>query len=157
MSEAFPAHVIEAAQQAQKATGCLASVALAQWALESAYGKCPCAPNNYWGIKWYQGCKYPFRARTTHEYVRGKWITVEARFQAFPDLATGFIEHGKLLMKFNGPYKMALPFKDDWQKFIQAIAPIYATDPHYAEKLITIVNTHALFKFDLTSKPLLGR
>lgn len=150
---AFPESIIAAAQAAQRETGCLASVSLAQWALESGYGHYPCAPNNYFGMKWYTGCKYSFTIRHTHECYKGKWVTIDARFQSFPSLAVGFAEHAKLLMKFNGPYKKALPFKDNWLKFVQAIAPIYATDNKYAEKLISIVNQHRLWQYDVTPKP----
>lgn len=144
----FPSNVVAAAKLAQTDTGCLASVALAQWAIESGYGKYPCAQNNFWGMKWFTGCKYPFQVRTTHEHVNDRWITIEARFQSFPDMPTGFIEHGKLLMDVNGPYRSALPFKNDWRAFVQHMAPRYATDPKYSDKLIDVIRQFKLTDFD---------
>jgi flagellum-specific peptidoglycan hydrolase FlgJ len=148
-SSGFPPAVIAAAQEAQRLTGCLASVSLAQWALESGWGKYLAGPHNYFGMKWYRGCKYPFAVKHTKEVYKGKWITVEAKFQAFPDDATAFTEHGKLLMRPTGPYRKALPYRMDWREWIMRIAPIYATDPHYADKLISIIITNSLLRHDM--------
>jgi flagellum-specific peptidoglycan hydrolase FlgJ len=145
----FPKEVLHAAQASERATGCPACVSLGQWALESGYGKSALAKFNPFGMKWYRGCKFPYVSFSTKEYVNKQWITIEAKFQSFPDLATAFIEHGKLLMNPRGPYKRARPFAKDWLKFVEMIGPVYATDPKYFQKLTSIIQTYALYDYNL--------
>lgn len=146
---ALTPEVIAAAQEAQRQTGCLASIALAQWALESGWGKYTMGACNPFGMKWYPGCKYPFVVQHTKECEKGKWINIEAKFQHFPDMATAFIEHGKLLMNPKGPYRSALPFANDYRKFVKGIAHIYATDPNYEQLILKIIAGSKLDKYDL--------
>ena len=150
-SSLFPDDIIVDAQKAQKSTGCLSSVTLAQWALESGYGKYQLNANNPFGIKWYQGCKFSYVIRNTREFVGGHWQVIPAKFIAFPSLADAFLMHGEILMDPNGPYKAALQYRSDWRAFITAIAPVYATDPVYAKSMISIVETNSLNSFDLPS------
>jgi flagellum-specific peptidoglycan hydrolase FlgJ len=149
----FPDDVVKAAQTAQKSTGCLASVSLAQWAQESGFGKYQLHANNPFGMKWYRGSKYGYVTVSTKEWIKGHYQTVEARFIAFPSLATAFMEHGKLLMNPKGPYKAALPYKSDWKHFILTIGSIYATDPNYSKSLVSLVTSYHLYDFDISSKP----
>lgn len=151
-SPLFPDDVVVAAQNAQKATGCLASVTLAQWAQESGFGKFQMHANNPFGIKWYEGCKYGFVSVPTREFLKGQWVWETAKFVAFPSLQDAFLFHGEILMDPKGPYRSALPLKDDWQKYIQAVAKIYATDPNYAKALISLVQEYGLNRFDVPEK-----
>ena len=147
-SKLFPKDVIAAAQMAQAQTGCLASVSLAQWAQESGFGKYQLHANNPFGMKWHKGSKYGYVSVLTKEWENGHYVTVPARFIAFPSIESAFLEHGKMLMDPQGPYKSAIQYKADWRRFIETIAPIYATDPNYALHLISIVLSFGLAQYD---------
>jgi flagellum-specific peptidoglycan hydrolase FlgJ len=145
----FPKDIIDYARTAQKQTGCLASVALAQWAQESDYGKdMPPGSNNPFGIKAASG--QPFVLCRTHEEKNGRLIAVISRFRKFPTILDSFIEHGKLLMNPNGPYRAALAYRQNWAKFVDRMAPIYATDHNYASELRSLIVKNKLFQYDLT-------
>jgi len=144
----FPADIIHAAQASMLTTGCPASLTLAQWALESAWGKQLAAKNNYFGIKWFKGCRFPAEVKSTHESYHGKDVVIKAPFVAFPTLQDAFDYHGRLLTNPHGPYRDALPVIHDAFKFMQRIAHIYATDPSYEQKLRSIMSKHNLTQYD---------
>jgi flagellum-specific peptidoglycan hydrolase FlgJ len=74
---------IDAAQAAQKAYGLPASVSLAQFALESGYGKYDLGVNNFFGIKYGKNVKCDgFVEKQTKEFIKGKDIGKPSR--AFP-------------------------------------------------------------------------
>lgn len=136
----FPADIIAAAQKSQRDTGCPACITLAQWAEESGYGHAVSGTHNYFGIKWAKGCPYTFTMCWTQEEVNGKRISIKAPFINFPDAATGFDYHGKLLMNPNGPYKRAIPFKNNWRVFLhQIVVAPYATDSQYEHNITKII------------------
>ncbi|MBO6890420.1 MAG: glucosaminidase domain-containing protein [Roseibium sp.] len=143
----FNEDVIRAAQAAQRQWGTPASVTLAQWAIESAYGsRMPTGSNNPFGIKARSGDKF-VEAWTT-EVIGGKSQKVLAKFQAFPDLDAAFIRHGRLLgtSKY---YTKARQFTHDADKFADALTGIYATDPKYGSKLKSIMKSNDLYRFNL--------
>lgn len=144
----FPAAIVTAAQASETETGVKTCITLAQWALESGYGKhFPTGSFNPFGIKARPG--QPYVEAPTKEYLNGKWVTVQARFRKFPSFAEAFQHHGRLLC--SGPYKVALNYRGDWRKFLQRIAGIYATDPKYFEKIESIIGNYRLFEFDLNN------
>lgn len=184
MSNLFPPEVVSAAQSAEKMTGCFACITLSQWAQESGYGKYLSADNNPFGIKWYQGCKYPFRNSSTKEWVLkgtkedlnevammkgvmptdadyhehpetkmlGRYITITAKFISFPTLEIAFDYHGALIVSTNpkSPYHDAqAALKLGWKPFLIAMARVYATDPHYADHLISLIQTNHLDQYNL--------
>lgn len=144
----FPSAVTLAAQQAQKETGCLSSVCLAQWALESGYGSHLSGLNNPFGIKYFSGMSYSYTVRRTQEYLNGQWITIEAKFINFPTIEEAFHFHGKLIVNPQGIYANAYQYRSDWQKFIPLMAKHYATDNQYAAKLIELIQHWSLADFD---------
>ena len=93
----FPPEIIKAACLAEKTTGCPAELTLAQWALESGYGRYDMDANNYFGIKWYATCKYPYVVKATKEFYNHTWVVVEAKFIHFPTIAACFEYHGRML------------------------------------------------------------
>src|SRR5690349_9861737 len=83
------------ARVCEQKTGCPAAITLAQWALESGWGKY--APgNNCFGIKVYAGC-YGVQTLATHEYVHGKPFEENLTFATFPTLEACFEKHAALL------------------------------------------------------------
>ena len=148
-SSKFPAEVVAAAQQVQRETGCPAGATLAQWALESGWGKMiPPGSNNFFGVKALPG--YPYVEAPTKEWdaKTKQFIEVTARFRKYSSVADAFYVHGLMLMNPHGPYAAARAYADNSINFVRSIAGKYATDPDYANKLIHIIVEYGLSRFD---------
>lgn len=141
----FPQAVIVAAQGSMIKWRVPASVSLAQWAIESAWGAHAPA-NNPFGIKALQG--YGVQTFTTHESVRGHLVVCEQRFATFPDMASAFECHARLIASapVYGPAMKSLP---DLVKFVNQMAAHYATDPQYAAKIMAVIKRHDLTRYDI--------
>src|SRR5262249_62319182 len=89
-----PPEVIQAARASQQRFGVPASITLAQWIVESAWGSAmPPDSNNPFGIKALDD--QPAVESETREVVDGKVVTIVARFRRFPNLAEAFEAHGR--------------------------------------------------------------
>lgn len=142
----IPAGVIAAAQAAQKTWKIPAAVTIAQWALESGWGKSmPAGSNNPFGIK--AAGAQPYVEAQTKEYVKGQWITITAKFRKFDSLDDAFDQHGQLLAT-GAPYANARTHLDDANAFANALTGVYATDPAYGSKLISTMKAHNLYQYD---------
>jgi hypothetical protein len=147
--ERFSIAVIKAAQASQRLWGVPASVTLAQWALESAYGnRMPAGSNNPFGIKAKAG--QPSVMALTTEVIGGKAVKVNAAFRVFDSLDEAFISHGKLLGTA-GVYANARKFLNSPDGFADALTGVYATDPNYGELLKSIMRKNSLYNFDVRS------
>ncbi|QQP69520.1 LysM peptidoglycan-binding domain-containing protein [Carnobacterium sp. CS13] len=125
----------------------LPSVAIAQAALESAWGTSGLAANhnNLFGIKGNYGGNAANMA--TWEVYGGITYTITANFRSYPDWATSIKDYG-VFLNVNSRYKKALGLTD-YKKQIKAIHEAgYATDPHYQTKIISIIEANDLAKFD---------
>lgn len=140
-------NVIDAAQASHKKfwpRGPFVSVSLAQYGLESAWGKYPSGVNNYFGIK--AGPGEDATARYTHEVVDGKVILIVARFRNFASLEDGFDGHALLLTT---PHYAKCVNADNPFAYCQALHDCgYATDPHYAQSLMNIIEDYGLVRYD---------
>lgn len=138
--------VIDAAHRAQQKYGIPASVSLAQYALESGYGRhMPPGSNNPFGIKARPG--EPFVLARTEEVDRfGHTYSTMARFRQFSSIDEAFDAHARLLTgrRYAGA-RRALPNVD---RFADALDGIYATDPHYGQKLRTLIHRDHLDRYD---------
>lgn len=144
----FPQAVILAAQSAQAKWKIPASISLAQWAIESAWGKhMPPGSNNPFGMKVRAGRNDPYVEVPTREVLHGKSVMVKAKFRKFATMGEAFDAHGELLA--TAPvYAKAFAKLPDREKFIAAFAPIYATDPNYATLLRSIISHGNLTQYD---------
>lgn len=125
----------------------LPSVAIAQAALESAWGTSGLAANhnNLFGIKGSYGGNAANMA--TWEVYGGITYTITANFRSYPDWATSIKDYG-VFLNVNSRYKHALGLTD-YKKQIKAIHEAgYATDPHYQTKIISIIEANDLVRFD---------
>jgi flagellum-specific peptidoglycan hydrolase FlgJ len=123
-----------------------ASSSLAQWAVESAFGKAmPLGSNNPFGIKAAKG--QPFVEAHTREVVSGKDVAIVAKFRKFDSIAQAFDEHGRLLAT-NRPYTRAMSHADDPDAFADALTGVYATDPRYGTVLKSILKKYNLYQYD---------
>ena len=123
-----------------------ASVTVAQWAVESAWGaSMPPGSNNPFGIKAVG--EQPAVESLTREVVNGETITITARFRAFESLSQAFEEHGRLLA--TAPvYKNAMKVADNPEAFADALTGVYATDPNYGFTLKWVMQNYGLSQYD---------
>lgn len=144
--ERFSIDVIRAAQATQRRWGVPASVTLAQWAIESGYGKhMPSGSNNPFGIKARKD--QPRVSAWTTEFIGGKSVKVQEPFRAFSSLEEAFMDHGRLLGSV-GVYARARKFMGDADAFADALTGVYATDPNYGAKLKKIMHDNNLYAFN---------
>lgn len=144
---------IAAAQLAQKKWGVPASVTLAQFAIESGYGKyMPAGSNNPFGIKAAGGQPYVV-AHTREETAAGKSYYIDARFRKFANLAEAFEEHARLLATAS-PYaaaRAAWAHHHDLSEYVRLMGARYATSTVYAATILSVIHGQNLTQFDATS------
>jgi flagellum-specific peptidoglycan hydrolase FlgJ len=138
--------VTDAAIAARKKWRVPASVTLAQYALESAWGKKVTGAFNYFGNKW--DGKGTFTEVPTHEYVGGRYILINAKFKNFASVEDAFDFHGQLLAT-HPAYSHAMTLADHPEAFAQALTGVYATAPLYGDSLIEIMKSSGLEKYDV--------
>ncbi len=146
-----------------KKSGVFASVIMAQFILESGYGKTTelvkksnncfgmkkVLSNNTWANSTWKGdiVKVP-----TKEYENGKWITIYADFRAYDSINDSIADHtAYLLGAMNGSELRYKGLKE--AKTPEAAIRIiksggYATDPNYVGKLVDIIKRWNLTKYD---------
>lgn len=141
-----PAHVLAFvnahvgdARNISARTGIPAEVILAQSALESSWGQ-SVRDNAYFGIKGKSPSGGSTRF-TTHEVLpSGRRVSQVDEFRAYTSYTEAADDYASLIQR---RYGAALAHRDDPAKFVQAVANQgYATDPHYAEKLKSIIRLH---------------
>ncbi|WP_442679783.1 glucosaminidase domain-containing protein [Sphingomonas sp. ASY06-1R] len=143
-----PPEMIAAAQHTQRVSGIPASVTLAQWATESHWGgSMPPNSNNAFGIKEYDKSKGVISE--TREYdSKGNLLKQKKRFKTFPTLQDGWNAHTNLLTK-DKRYVPALKFGNDPDKYIDAIAPIYAPgNPQYSPSIKAMMKANRLYQYN---------
>ena len=125
-----------------------ASVCIAQAILESGWGRYCIGQFNYFGRKWNGWGNY-VRQQTT-EYINGEYVTIYDKFQSYESLEEA-IRDWCVLITEEPAYSNALAeWKQNWnvEDFVYALAPVYATDPDYAHKIIATINANNLYRFD---------
>ena len=144
-----PPEVIEAAQRTQRETGVPASTTLAQWAVESGYGK-HSPGNNPFGIK--AKGNEPSQLLWTHEKEKNGsgLVRVQQKFRSFDSLDDAFKARGELLSKH---YPIAMAHKDDPDAFIDGLQAnpkhSYATDPNYAKTVKDTLHRNHYEQYDV--------
>ena len=125
-----------------------ASVCIAQAILESGWGRYCIGQFNYFGRKWNGWGNY-VRQQTT-EYINGEYVTIYDKFQSYSSLEEA-IRDWCVLITEEPAYSNALSeWQQNWnvEDFVYALAPVYATDPDYAHKIIATINANNLYRFD---------
>lgn len=141
-----PADVATAATDSQLHWKVPASVTLAQWVVESAWGaSMPPDSNNPFGIKAV-GQQAAVDAGT-HEVEAGQTISIVARFRKFESMAEAFDLHGKLLAT-NKVYALAMQQSHDPDAFADALTGVYATDPKYGYTLKWVIHSYGFDQYD---------
>lgn len=149
----------------QKKSGILASVSLAQFILESGYGKTELAQNanncfgmkkvlsgNSWGGSTWDG-KSIYTKQTQEDDGTGKLHTITADFRKYPNVGDSIGDHSAYLLgTMNGSVKRyaGLAGEKDYKKAIQIIKDGgYATDISYVVKICNIIERWGLTKYDV--------
>jgi flagellar rod assembly protein/muramidase FlgJ len=132
-----------------KATGVLASITIAQAALESGWGESGLAKtgNNLFGIK--ADSRWPGQTLTmnTKEFIKGQWVVVPALWRKYPSWQASMEDHAAFLRR-NPRYKACFLCATA-SAFAKALLQAgYATDPEYANKLIALMDRHQLQALD---------
>lgn len=146
-----------------QASGVLASVTIAQGILESGFGTEELAEkaNNFFGMKcslsgntWKSAWdgKSKHTKKTKEQTKDGKVYTVTADFRKYPDMETSVKDHSCYLTKAkkdSGLRFKGLAGEKDPRKAIQIIKDGgYATDIHYVDKIMSIINKFNLTQYD---------
>lgn len=143
---AVPAEVIAGAQAAQAKWDVPASITIAQWSLESGWGRhMPAGSNNPFGIKAVPGQSYVLAP--TREEVNGKMVQVMAKFRIFSSQAEALDAHGRLLAQ-GSAFAQARAHTNDPDAYADALTHRYATDSHYGEKLRSQMATYDLYRYN---------
>jgi flagellum-specific peptidoglycan hydrolase FlgJ len=139
------------AQRAMATTGVPASVTIAQAIVESGWGKHTIgSAKNLFGIKG-RGPLGSVRA-STKEFVKGRYVTVEADFAKYESFEQSVAEHARFFLR-NRRYAGAIQVRNDPDAFARKIAKAgYATAPNYAAALIKAMRDYNLYRFDQATK-----
>jgi flagellar protein FlgJ len=143
--DAFVAKMAAPAQAASEATGIPARFIVGQAALESGWGKGEIkysngAPShNVFGIKATKDWTGKTVTAVTTEYVNGAPRKVVETFRAYDSYADAMTDYANML-RSNPRYASVVNHSHDAASFARGMQRAgYATDPHYAKKLISIM------------------
>ena len=126
------------------------SVCIAQAILESGWGRYCIGQFNYFGRKWNGWGNYVRQQTTEYDYDSCHYITIYDKFQSYSSLEEA-IRDWCVLITEEPAYSNALAeWQQNWnvEDFVYALAPVYATDPDYAHKIIATINANNLYRFD---------
>ena len=152
----------------QKKSGILASVSMAQFILESGYGKSELAlgANNCFGMKkslsgntWsgsvWDGVSI-YKKKTQEQKADGSYVTVTAEFRKYLNVGDSIADHSAYLLGAKNGEKFrydGLKGCSDYKKAVQIINDGgYATSLTYVEKLCSIVEKWKLTQYDVTAE-----
>ena len=152
----------------QKKSGILASVSMAQFILESGYGKSELAlgANNCFGMKkslsgntWsgsvWDGVSI-YKKKTQEQKADGSYVIVTAEFRKYPNVDDSIADHSAYLLGAKNGEKFrydGLKGCSDYKKAVQIIKDGgYATSLTYVEKLFSIIEKWKLTQYDVTGE-----
>lgn len=138
-------------------TGIPASIKLAQGLLESNWGRSELAitANNHFGIKCggtWDGETYYKKDDDKDE----KGRLIESCFRSFSSPVESYMAHSDFLTDPKKEYRYGFLFEynstdyKSWAKGLKKSG--YATDPHYPNKIISIIEKYELSRFDQSTK-----
>ncbi len=137
----------EMAREQERLHGIPASITLAQGLLESRAGQSTLATegNNHFGIKCHSSWTGPSMLRSDD--------MPDECFRVYGSAAECFTDHSLFLHK--NRYKPLFDLDPtDYAAWAVTLRQCgYATDPNYAERLISIIERYSLFRFDLGYEP----
>jgi peptidoglycan hydrolase FlgJ len=143
--DAFVDKLAQPAQAASAATGIPARFIIGQAALESGWGKSEIrksdgtTSHNVFGIKATKDWTGKTVSTVTTEYVNGKPQRTVEKFRAYDSYQEAMPDYASML-KGNPRYAQVINSAHDVNGFANGMQRAgYATDPHYAKKLMSIM------------------
>ena len=148
--QVFISEVAPGAVAAQRRYGVPASVTIAQAIDESGWGRSSLAAKdrNLFGIKGTGPAGSD--SLPTQEYEQGQSVTRIAPFRVYHDFAESIDDHGKLLAT-SEYYRLSMAYRQDPNAFAAALTGVYATDPDYGAKLISLMRQYDLYRYDVAA------
>ncbi len=150
--KAFIKKIAPQAQQLEQKYGILSSISIAQAALESNWGKSELSKqyNNFFGVKAVAG--QPSASLATKEYENNQWVTINASFRVYDSWQASMVDHAQLLVNgtTDNPQRYATVVQaTDYKTAANGLVDGgYATDPAYANKIIQMIETYHLYRYD---------
>jgi flagellum-specific peptidoglycan hydrolase FlgJ len=145
--QAFIDEVSSGAMATQQRYGVPAAVTIAQAIDESGWGQSLLATqdNNLFGIKGDGPAGSD--AQPTQEYQNGQWVTINAAFRVYDNVAQSIDDHAELLAT-SGYYTQAMTDRNNPDEFANALTGVYATNPDYGSDLIQLMQQYDLYRYD---------
>ena len=145
--QAFINQVAPGAIAAQRRYGIPAAVTIAQAIDESGWGQSELATqdHNLFGIKGSGPAGTD--VYSTSEYENGQWVTIDAGFRVYHNIAESIADHSELLAT-GGAYQRAMADRDVPDAFANDLTGVYATDPNYGTNLIALMRLYNLYQYD---------
>ena len=147
----FISQIGEVAKIVADEYGIYASMMIAQAGLESGWGSSMLSQqaHNLFGVKW--SGKGNYVTMPTLEYYGGAYHTVNAPFAAYNTYYESLVGYATMIKtRFPKSTKSYSPtYQDAARNLRNGIYGTYATDPEYASKLISVINTYGLYKYDI--------
>lgn len=146
--------IAPAARASHRVSGVPASFTLAQAALESGWGASKLSRDgcNLFGVKADKAWRGDVLMMNTREVIKGQSIMIMARWRKYPTWDACLADRVEF---FKRNKRYAACFKETtgegWCKAVAAAG--YATDPHYADKLLAMLRGRNLTRFDTVSPP----
>ena len=152
----------------QKKSGILASVSMAQFILESGYGKSELAlganncfgmkkslSGNTWGGSTWDGSSV-YTKKTQEQKADGSYVTVTADFRRYGCVEDSIADHSAYLLGAKNGNKLrydGIKGCTDYKKAVQIIKDGgYATSLTYVDKLCSIIERWKLTQYDVASE-----
>lgn len=151
--QAFIDEIVPVAKEMQASHGIMPSIILAQAILESDWGTSELSAkyNNLFGIKSFSPNDHSIKLETK-EYKDGKWETIKANFKVYASWSDCIRDHTLLFVQGVDwdPYLyQGVLLADDYQTAAKALQVAgYATDPGYADKLVSLIKQYQLDQYD---------
>ena len=135
------------AREASKKSGIPASIIMAQAALETGWGGSAIGnAKNLFGIKG----TGPAGSITspTKEVINGRTVTIQGTFRKYNSWQESIDDHGRLLTTV-ARYAKAMANRNNPDQFARELQKAgYATDPQYANKLISIMKSNNFYQYN---------
>jgi flagellum-specific peptidoglycan hydrolase FlgJ len=136
-----------AALATSQTSGLPPGITIAQAILESNWGESQLArdAHNYFGIKAHG--EHGRVAYPTFEVVNGRTVRVTTEFARYTSMEECFVDRDRIILRV-ACYADALAAKHEPDQFARALARHWATDPRYADKLLSLYRSQGLYNLD---------